>query len=210
MLLMAWGTVLPSGKAHVLDEYLQATLVAIEPGEIRLHINLTPGVEIADKVLPLIDRDRSGQLSPDEAAAYGELFQRDVVARLDGRKVELNLAASKVPELAELRTGHGFMQLEFSLSPGEFAAGSHELSIENRHLPAIAAYLFNAAKPKSGLVQITKQRRNDNQSVGGIEFTFRPPVSSYQMAGRLAFLAVLFGAVLAGAWRMRKSRAHST
>src|SRR4051812_11720493 len=36
---------------HQLDEYIEATLVAIEPGDIRLQINLTPGVEIADQVL---------------------------------------------------------------------------------------------------------------------------------------------------------------
>ena len=37
--------------AHQLDEYLQGTLVAIEPGEIRLQMNLTPGVAVAEKVL---------------------------------------------------------------------------------------------------------------------------------------------------------------
>src|SRR5579859_4000887 len=43
-LLVAPGT----GLAHRLDEYLQATLVTIEPGEIRLQINFTPGVAVAE------------------------------------------------------------------------------------------------------------------------------------------------------------------
>ena len=43
--------------AHRLDEYLQATLVAIEPSDVRLQINLTPGVAVAEKVLAA-DRPR--------------------------------------------------------------------------------------------------------------------------------------------------------
>ena len=38
----------PSGVfAHRDDQYLQATLVAIEPDGVRLRINLTPGVAVA-------------------------------------------------------------------------------------------------------------------------------------------------------------------
>jgi len=52
-----------SALAHQLDEYLQATLVSIEPGEIRLQINLTPGVAVAEQVLALVDRDHGGSPS---------------------------------------------------------------------------------------------------------------------------------------------------
>jgi hypothetical protein len=36
-------------------------------------------------------------------------------------------------------------------------------------------YLVNAALPRSGSVQVIKQKRNADQSVGEIEFTFHPP-----------------------------------
>ena len=55
--------------AHQLDEYLQATLVVIEPDRIRLQINLTPGVAVAEQVLSLIDRDHDRLISTNEAAA---------------------------------------------------------------------------------------------------------------------------------------------
>jgi len=77
--------------AHRLDEYLQATIVVIEPGTIRLRINLTPGVSVAEQVLAKIDRDRDGVISAKESAAYGELLKRDLVVGLDGGKVELQL-----------------------------------------------------------------------------------------------------------------------
>jgi hypothetical protein len=161
--------------AHRLDEYLQATLVAIEPAGFWLQINLTPGVAVAEQVLALIDRDRDGVISTNEAAAYSEWLKRDLIVRLDQRKVELQLTASNFPAPNELRTGRGIMQMEFSTTAGPLTAGAHGLTLENRHLPTVSVYLFNAALPRSGSVEITKQKRNDDQSVGEIEFTFHPP-----------------------------------
>jgi hypothetical protein len=163
-----------STPAHRLDEYLQATLVNIEPGEIRLQINLTPGVEVADHVLPLIDRDRDGSISENEAAAYSEFMKRDLVVRVDGRKVTLKLTASNFPDLTELQTGWGIIQLEFSGNIGGLRAGAHKLVVKNQHLPAQSVYLLNAAQPKSVQVHITRQTRNKTQSTGEIEFTIVP------------------------------------
>ena len=134
--------------AHRLDEYLQATLVAIEPGGFRLQINLTPGVAVAEQVLALIDRDRDGVISPNEAATYAELLKRDLIVRLDQRKVELKLTASNFPPPDELRTGWGIIQMEFSTTAGPLTAGAHRLTLENRHLPTVSVYLFNAALPQ--------------------------------------------------------------
>ena len=61
--------------AHRDDQYLQATLVAIEPSGVRLQINLTPGVAVAEQVLAQIDRDRDGVISKNEAAAYAKVAE---------------------------------------------------------------------------------------------------------------------------------------
>src|SRR4029453_14897085 len=83
---------LPSAVfAHRDDQYLQATLVAIEPSGVRLQINLTPGVAVAEKVLPEIDRDRDGAISKNEAAAYADSLKRDLTLHIDGRKLDLKL-----------------------------------------------------------------------------------------------------------------------
>ena len=176
-LLVALGVLPTAVYAHRLDEYLQATLVAIEPGDFRLHINLTPGVEVADRVLALIDRDRDGVISTNESAAYGDVLKRDLTVQLDRRNIELKLTKSNFPEPADLRTGWGIIQIEYSMTPSALVAGAHNLTIVNRHLPTVSAYLFNAAKPKSGFVQITRQVRNTNQSSGKIEFTFHTPAN---------------------------------
>jgi hypothetical protein len=190
--------------AHRLDEYLQATLVAIEPEGIRLEINLTPGVAVAERVLSLIDRSRDGTISTNESAAYAELVKRDLLVRLDGRNVELNLTALNFPESAEIRTGWGIIQMEFSGKPGALAAGPHRLVLENRHLPAVSVYLFNAAQPASAAIQIIEQQRNENQSNGEIAFNFHPPPHSATLGGILVSLGAFLVVLFAGVWQARK------
>jgi hypothetical protein len=172
--------VLPSAVfAHRLDEYLQATIVVIEPDRVRLQINLTPGVAVAERVVALIDQDHDGMISTNEAAAYSESLKQDLVVRLDQRNLKLKTTASYFPGPAELRTGWGFIQLEFSATAGKLSAGLHSITIENRHLRGVSVYLVNAAQPASGSVQIMKQTRNENQTTGEIEFTFQPPRAKY-------------------------------
>ena len=160
--------------AHRDDQYLQATLVVIAPSGVTLQINLTPGVAVAEQVIALIDRDHAGVISSNEAPAYAELLKRDLTVRLDGRNLALKLTGSEFVPPAELRTGSGIIQMEFSASFGALAAGPHRLTLENRHLTGISVYLINAAQPRFATVEITRQKRNDNQSVGEIEFTFHP------------------------------------
>lgn len=164
---------LPSNVfAHRDDQYLQATIVAIEPDGVRLQINMTPGIAVAEQVIALIDSD--GAISRNEAPAYAELLKRDLTLRIDGRNLESKLTASEFVPPAELRTGSGIIQVEFAAIFGPLAAGPHRLTFENRHLTKMSVYLINAAKPKFTAVRITSQKRNQNQSAGEIEFTLHP------------------------------------
>jgi hypothetical protein len=200
-----------SGSAHRLDEYLQATLIAIEPGSIRLQIILTPGVAVAAPVLALIDRDGDGAISTNEASAYAERLKRDLTLRIDGRALELKLTASNFPPPDELRTGWGIIRLEYAAAPGPFTPGAHELAFENRHQSSLSVYLVNAALPKSSSIQITRQTRNENQITGRIDFTFQPPPAGSSGAKRIVLpLCVALVVLCAGAviwWRRRRDSA---
>ena len=173
-LLLAILAVPAAVFAHRDDQYLQAALVAIEPSGVRLQINLTPGVAVAEQVIAQIDRDGDGAISANEGAAYAESLKRDLTLRIDGQNLELNLTVSEFVPTEELRTGSAIIQMEFSATFGPLAAGPHRLTLENRHLTAISVYLINAVQPRLATVQITRQKRNANQSVGEIEFTFHP------------------------------------
>lgn len=195
----------PSGVlGHQLDEYAQATLVAIEPGQIWLDLNLTPGVAVAEKLFGQIDQNHDGVISTNESAAYAESLKHDLLVRLDGRSLELKPVALNLPAPAELRTGWGIIQLEFSVRPGEFSAGSHKLTFENRHQPVASVYLFNAAHPASRLIQITGQKRNEIQSTGEIAFNFHAPPNPFKLAGVVVLLAAPLVILLARARWPRK------
>ena len=194
----------PCVFAHRLDEYLQATLVAIEPDEVRLQINLTPGVAVAEQVLALVDRDRDGVISTNEAAAYAAVLKRDLIVRVDQRNLELKSITSKFPAPAELRTGWAIIQVEFSVAPS-LAAGAHKFTLENRHLPDVSVYLFNAAPPRSRSIQIIRQIRNENQSEGEIEFSFHPPTNPYRTVGIVALLLAPLVVLSLGGRRAGKS-----
>ena len=168
----------PSLFAHRLDEYLQATIAVIEPTGIRLQVNLVPGVAVAEQILASLDHDGDGVISTNEATAYAELLKHDLTAQLDQANLDLKLTASVFPEPSDLRDGIGIIQLEFTAVAGPLTPGAHRYSLKNRHLPHVSVYLVNAAKPQSGSIQITRQKRNQNQSVSEIEFTVDPPVNA--------------------------------
>ena len=180
---------------HRVDEYLQATLVVVEPDRVRLQMNLTPGVAVADRVLSQIDTDHDGTISTNEAAAYCEQMKRDVIVEIDQRALKLNLVASYFPGLDELRSGWGFIQMEFAATHRPFSAGTHKVAIENRHLTALSVYLLNAAQPASSSIQITRQTRNENQSVGQIQLTVHSPAGSFKAASFVSALLIVLVAI---------------
>jgi hypothetical protein len=210
LIVVALAAIPPAAYGHVLDEYLQSTLVAIEPGDIRLKINLTPGIEIADKVLSQIDHNDDGVICSDESAAYADMLKRDLTVRLDGRDAQLELTASNIPKVAELRTGQGIIQMEFSITPCSFSGGNHRLTFVNRHFDSLGVYLFNAARSPSGSIRIARQYRNTNQSQGEIEFDYELPSSlSLRTTSLLAAVAIVLVGMLTALRRIMPSATNS-
>jgi hypothetical protein len=82
------------------------------------------------------------------------------------------------------------------------------LSLTNRHISSVSVYLFNAAKPTTPSIQITRQTRNETQSVGEIELTFHPPANSVSAVWIVALAATLLGAGTLMSSRKRIRRFH--
>ncbi|WP_395751753.1 hypothetical protein [Prosthecobacter sp.] len=198
---------LPSSSfSHQLDEYLQSTLVVIDPATIRLQLILTPGVSIADHVITYLDPNADGIISPAESSTYATLLKRDLHAQLDALRLDLTLTASTIPSPEELRTGAGLIQLEFTASPGSLAAGPHTLVLQNRHLPATSVYLVNASKPRTPEIQVTQQARSLNQSISTIAFTYHPPTNPSPSLTLIASFSALLITASAFFWRFLSPR----
>jgi hypothetical protein len=159
-ILLAIGTPV---SAHRLDEYLQATTISVEHGNIHAQMRLTPGVAVLPTVLAAIDTNGDGVLSAAEQRAYADRVLRDLSLTVDGDRLPLRLISWKFPKVTEMKEGLGEIQLEFNADVPH-SGRNRRLVFENHHQSRIAVYLVNCLVPRDPDIQVTAQRRNYQQS----------------------------------------------
>ena len=195
--------------AHRLDEYLQATTIAVEKDRVRTELRLTPGVEVFPVILAAIDKDRNGIFSETEQRAYAGRVQRDLSLAVDDRRLRLRLVSSRFPTIEELSQGLGAIELAFDadVPPG---GSERRLVFRNRHLSGIAVYLVNGLVPSDPDIQAGPQRRDQRQSLyqldyvqAGVAPASSSPVRSAVGPGWLGAAALSLVAVIALLCRRR-------
>jgi hypothetical protein len=172
--------------AHRLDEYLQATRLRLEPHQIILEIDLTPGSSIASDVIALVDRNGDRVISPAEAAAYGGAVIAEVVMEVDGRATPITLSRVEASSPGELAEGVGTIQLT-ARTDAPHGLGRHRVRVSNLHRPDGSVYLANALLPQTPGVRILEQRRDIRQQTFALEYEVRA-------VGGASQLMWLFGA----------------
>jgi HupE / UreJ protein len=163
MALTLFGLVAMPALAHRLDEYLQATIFSIEPGNIHATMRLVPGVAVAPGVIASIDSDHDGVLSWDEQHRYAEHVMADLELKEDGRDLPLHLASVTFPSVDQMKMGTGEIELAFSADLPA-VRGDHQLTFENHHQSGISVYLVNSLVPRNQNLHLEAQSRNQNQS----------------------------------------------
>jgi len=155
--------------AHRLDEYLQATLISVEKGNIQAQIRLVPGVAVLPLVLAGIDTDRNGVISEAEQRAYAQRVLHDLSMSMSGNHLTPRLVAIKFPAVEDMKQGLGEIQLEIT---AELPAGggNRKLIFENRHERRIGVYLVNCLVPRDPAIKITAQTRNYTQSLYELDY----------------------------------------
>lgn len=149
--------------AHRLDEYLQAARIGLDPDRVRIELDLTAGISVADRVLANIDRDRTGTISVDESQAYAASVRRAVTVAVDGTPISVELVDAHFPSVEDLQKGQSPIRIQLSAALPTLKAGSHHLLYRNTFRPDIGAYLANALVPDSDRVSISGQRRDVDQ-----------------------------------------------
>ena len=163
--VVALGLLLPCSaptEAHRLDEYLQATRLAISRDRVVVELDLTPGVLVAAQVFATIDRDGDARVSPVEIEGYARRVLRDLSLRVDGRPYALTLTQAESPSWAEIREGEGTIHLE-AFADAALARGLHRIRYANTHESASGVFLVNALKPSARGIAIRSQRRDVQQ-----------------------------------------------
>lgn len=156
--------------AHQLDEYVQASKLAIARDVVRVELRLTPGVKVLPRVLAAIDTNGDGIISAEEQRAYADRVRGNLSLSIDGRRLSPLLASLAFPEMAEMKEGLGEIRMDFE---AVVPAGGAErrFEFENHHLADVAVYLANALVPQDTSIRITAQRRSYEQSSFTLEYT---------------------------------------
>jgi len=156
-------------SAHRLDEYLEATLLSLEPDHADATVRLVPGVAVSAAVIANIDTNSDGTISAAEQQAYALRVARDLTLGIDGRPLAMRLLSASFPTVDEMKQGVGEIRLNFTADLPR-GATSRRLSFQNRHESNIAVYLVNCLVPRDKTLRITAQSRNENQSFYQVDF----------------------------------------
>ena len=97
-------TVTPA-LAHRLDGYLQASVIALESRDLTITLSMTPGHDIADRIIALIDGDRDGTLSESEMGAYADTVVSDLSLVIDGKGIPMTIDSVGMPSVPALKDG---------------------------------------------------------------------------------------------------------
>ena len=164
----------PRASAHRLDEYLQATTLALKGDQVEAEMVLTPGVRVVGQIMSVIDTDRDGLVSDAEKGIYAQRVLGDLSLVVDGNRRVLRLASVTFPSLTELKDGLGGIRIEFTADltgPGV----AHALVLENKHQRALSTYLVNSLVPEDPAIRIASQDRNYEQSRYEVDFSRSDP-----------------------------------
>ena len=155
--------------AHRVDEYLQATTIAVEKDRVALQLRFAPGIEVFPRVLALIDTDRDGAVAEAELRAYAQRVAGDLSLSVDGARLPLRLVSSRMEPLEALQDGRGTIELSFdaAVPPG---GENRRLLFENHHQRAMAEYLVNGLVPSDSTIRLGAQRRSFDQSVYRLDY----------------------------------------
>ena len=161
-------------SAHRRDEYLQAARIAVEPEQVNISLDLTPGIDVADAVMADIDQDGDAALSESEKDGYAARVAGGLTLDVDGQPLRVDTVEVTFPGITAFRRGEGTIQLQVRARLPRLSSGRHYLRFRNDERRATSVYLANALVPESDRVSVTGQRRTPSQSELTIDFTLEP------------------------------------
>ena len=153
-----------AAHAHRLDEYLEQTMIELEPARVVLRLDVTPGIAVAPQALSAIDADHDGVLSPFEQSSYAEQVRRDLALSIDGAPQAIRLvgAETRFPPIDAVRSGLGTIALTFETASDVVPQGT--LRLVNHHASGNASYLANCIMPHDPSIRVLSQSRSRDQA----------------------------------------------
>ena len=165
----------PAALAHPLDAYLQATYLTVQPTQIVVELNLTPGVLLAPQLLPLLDPDGDQQITDSEGQTYVDALINDLVLQVDGEPLALTVTKVAMPPHLNIQAGYGTIRV-FAAGPLRAElTGTHQIDYRNSFAPPGSIYQVNAFVDKGTAITLGKQNRDSLQQSMTMDFTIGSP-----------------------------------
>ncbi len=153
--------------AHPVDELVNVAYLFLQPGEIVLELDLTPGAQVAGTILSVLDADGDRAISDTEASNYAQVVLEQTSLTIDSAIGRWTLSEVAVPSLESLEFGHGTIRIVASANRPE-EAGEHALSFENLYRPVPNQWTANVfLRPNEGWSYdlLTQQRSQKAQQL---------------------------------------------
>lgn len=161
--------------AHRATGLLQASLVDVQPSQVAVEVTLVPGIDIAPKIIALLDRNGDGLFSDAESTAWSAHFLAGQRVTVDGRSLPLKLTGIHASPLMEMIGGHAEIVVSFTADIGNLAQGPHSIVCANRYEPIPCAFQINGLVPKVPGVRIINHRRDERQQELALDSEFSIP-----------------------------------
>lgn len=157
-------------SAHPIDEYLQSAYIGLDPNQVTVEIDMTPGVLVAPTVMKLIDTDSDGVFSKSEGQAYGMRVLHDVSLSLDEQAISLSVSAVQMPDPLMMKAGGGEIRVTMAAAISPTIAVSHRLAFMNSHAPVKSAHQVSTLMPKASQLVIVGQNRSASSEGIAVDF----------------------------------------
>jgi hypothetical protein len=164
-------------EAHRASGLLQASLVEVLPSQVGVEVTLVLGMDVASKIVAMVDANGDGALSEVECSAWATQFLKAQEVSVDGHALPLKLAGVRTTAKdAVTREGHAEIVVNFTADLGEFASGRRSILCANRYEPIPSAHQCNGLMPKSPDVRVFSHARGENEKALtlAVEFPNRP------------------------------------
>ena len=202
-------TAATTARAHRLDEYLQASRLAIDPDRVSIELDLTPGIAIAGVVIRDIDADASGSIDAVEGRAYSQRALKAISLGIDGVPLDLQVVDRAYPSIDAMKEGQGTIRLRFAAVLPRLSSGAHRLQYRNAHRADIGVYLANAMMPATDRIVVNTQHRDVDQREVVIDYELRTgtavPLSPWVWP--LVVSGFAAGAIVLWRWQVAWSQA---
>jgi hypothetical protein len=162
-------------EAHRLDGVVQGAYLTLAPEEVRLELDVSPGLKVAAAFLSALDTDVNRTISGAEAQGYARRALAQSTLTLDGKAASWNLEHVDVPPYQNLEAGSGTIRIHAKARRGDIP-GAHVLEYRNDHQPAGSRWMANVfATPAAGRqYRVTRQQHSNDGRQLTVSYTVVP------------------------------------